>query len=92
LLSSPGWPSFTSRAGTVVAAKNPIYQQQSFNGFLETLYEKFNNEHLEILEGFNDIETEQILINKIEQALINMGVVFDKNETFEQKIDRVVKA
>ena len=62
LLSSPGWPSFTSRAGTVVAAKNPIYQQQSFNGFLEALYEKFNNEHLEILEGFNDTETEQILV------------------------------
>ncbi|CAG8690726.1 10174_t:CDS:2, partial [Cetraspora pellucida] len=92
LLSSPGWPNFTSCAGAVVAAKNSITQQQLFNGFLKALYEKFNNEHLEILEGFNDTETEQIFVNKIEQALINMGVVFDKNETFEQKIDRVVKA
>ncbi|CAG8755610.1 9142_t:CDS:2, partial [Cetraspora pellucida] len=92
LLSSPGWPNFTSCAVVVIAAKNPISQQQSFNGFLKALYKKFNNEHLEILEDFNDTETKQILVNKIEQALINIEVVFNKNETFKQKIDCVVKA
>ncbi|CAG8752891.1 12817_t:CDS:2, partial [Cetraspora pellucida] len=71
---------------------NRITQSQSFNTFVDAFYKRLNEEHLEILEGFNDTETEQILVNKIEQALINMGVVFDKNETFEQKIDCVVKA
>ncbi|CAG8798518.1 16421_t:CDS:2, partial [Cetraspora pellucida] len=67
----PGWPNFSSLAGTIAVG---LTQHGSFNGFLEALYKKFNNEHLEILEDFNDTKTEQILVNKIEQALINMGV------------------
>ncbi|CAG8541790.1 17766_t:CDS:2, partial [Cetraspora pellucida] len=32
------------------------------------------------------------LINKIEQALINLGVKFNKNETLKQKTEKLIKA
>ncbi|CAG8536064.1 11540_t:CDS:2, partial [Cetraspora pellucida] len=55
------WPTFYSCTGIVVAAKNPILQQQSFNNYLNRLYEKFIKEYLEILENYNNTETNQIL-------------------------------
>ncbi|CAG8764676.1 15279_t:CDS:2, partial [Cetraspora pellucida] len=74
LLTSTGWPSIIS-CNSILDARNPSStQQQSFNTFVDSFYKRLNEEHLEILEGFNDTETEQILVNKIEQALINMGV------------------
>ncbi|CAG8734871.1 739_t:CDS:2, partial [Cetraspora pellucida] len=60
-LTTPGWPAFFSVTGIVAAGKKPLTQSQSFNSFVDSIYKRLNEEHLEILEGFNDTETEQIL-------------------------------
>ncbi|CAG8496929.1 3131_t:CDS:1, partial [Cetraspora pellucida] len=60
LSSSPRWPVFYSYNG-IVNASNRATQQQTFNNFFNKLYKKFNKEHLEILEIYNNTKTEQIL-------------------------------
>ncbi|CAG8445334.1 7093_t:CDS:2, partial [Cetraspora pellucida] len=45
----------------MAAGRILLIQLQLFNSFLDSLYEKFNNEYLEILETHNNTETDQNL-------------------------------